>query len=289
MGALYDKDKDGTSTFTIDWSDHVDLFGSPTDAILSSLWTVPDGLTEIGDGYSAEQTTITVSGGTSGQVYRLLNQITTENGRVYQDTILVRIVDYAVGSPQPQASSLNVETGTGSATSNSYISVEDADAYHALRRNSAWAAKTLAEKEACLIKASEYLVAKYRMKWRGIRVNREQALDWPRAGVVTEDFYNPQTDPRPALYPDLAFEIPEDEIPREVRDATCEIALRIAAGTDPLPDVTGGGDIKKLKADTVEIEYFGAGQAQAEVAIAFPYVERLLQPLLKFGNRVIRG
>ena len=55
--------------------------------------------------------------------------------------------------------SLSVETGDGSANSESYISVADADAYHEARGNTAWediSGDTI--KEQLLRKAADFMV-----------------------------------------------------------------------------------------------------------------------------------
>lgn len=68
----------------------------------SSTWEVPDGITgtdasytgtdgilDVGDG----TTQIKVSGGTAGQVYDLVNRVTTSNGETFDDTIRVYILE----------------------------------------------------------------------------------------------------------------------------------------------------------------------------------------------------
>jgi hypothetical protein len=289
MGLVVQKDKDEVRTFSFDWSEEVETLGSPTDLLDTVTYELPGGIVKDADYIGGNSSFITLSGGTAGQMYRVIATATLASGAVFQDSLTVHVVDLAVGSPQPQSVAFVVETGAALSNSNTYISVDDADAYHALRGNDAWFLATLPAKESALIKAAFYLVAKYRTRWRGIRVKREQALDWPRAGVITEDFFDPQTDPRPALFPNLAYEVPEDEIPKEIKDAQCEIALRIIGGTDPLPDISSGGDIKKLVAGPVSVEYFGAGQGTAEASIEFPMVDGMLQVYLRTGKELKRG
>lgn len=52
---------------------------------------------------------------------------------------------------------LIVEDGTGLADAESYLSVADADTYHADRNNEAWQDYSTAEKEAALRKATQYI------------------------------------------------------------------------------------------------------------------------------------
>lgn len=113
--------------------------------------------------------------------------------------------------------SLIVETGTASANSESYISVADADAYHAARMNAAWSALATPDKEANLRKATEYMQGTYRGRWKGFRTNTVQALDWPRQSVCIEDAT-------------LNSFIANNVVPVEVTRACAELALKASAG-----------------------------------------------------------
>lgn len=110
---------------------------------------------------------------------------------------------------------LIVEDGTGKADAESYASVDDADAYHVARANSAWALLDAPAKEASLRKATDYLEAVYTGEWQGVRTTTGQMLEWPRANV-------------PALA-GTGYE-PSNAIPRRLIMATCELALKASAG-----------------------------------------------------------
>jgi hypothetical protein len=47
----------------------------------------------------------------------------------------------------------------------SYVSVADADTYHANRGNASWAALTTTQKEQALRKATDYMVGAYQSRW----------------------------------------------------------------------------------------------------------------------------
>lgn len=283
------KDADEVRVYSIDWGATLDASGSPSDTISTSTWFLPSesptSLVKDSDSKTADETFITLSGGEAGRSYRIVNRIATTDGETHERDIVISVNDADAALFD---TSFVVEDGTPLTNSNSYVTVAEADAYHTLRGNGDWLDATKQTKQSALVKATFYLIQKYRMRWKGIRVDRNQSLDWPRAGVISEDFFNPQTDPRPALYPKLAFEIPETEIPTEVKQATYEIALRIAQGTDPNPDVSSGGDIRSIQAGPVEIEYFGQG-GSAEKTIEFPVVDGLVRPLLRIGRGIVRG
>jgi len=132
---------------------------------------------------------------------------------------------------------LIVEDGTGKADAESYISVEDATAYHAARGNADWAALASNEvREQFLRKATAYMVQVYRDKWQGYRVFSSQALDWPRSCVVVDKVYT----------------VDSDIVPNEVKNACAEFALR-ASVAELAPDVEQR--VKREKVDVLEVEY----------------------------------
>lgn len=112
--------------------------------------------------------------------------------------------------------SLIVETGTASATSESYASVAFADTYHSNAGNTLWSTLLTVEKEQALRRATMFLCQVYRLQWKGSRVNETQALDWPR--------YNVQV-------PDLGVfnVIMPDTVPTIVQQANAELALSAAS------------------------------------------------------------
>jgi len=126
---------------------------------------------------------------------------------------------------------LVVETGTGSATAESFVSVSDATTYHANRGNAAWAALASdAVREQCLRKATDYMQGQYRARWQGYKNTATQALAWPRAFVYIEPFYLGAV----GSYP---FLVASDIVPVEVKNACAELALK-AATADLLADTT---------------------------------------------------
>jgi hypothetical protein len=160
--------------------------------------------------------------------------------------------------------SLNVETGTGSSTSESFASVADADLYHSNRGNTAWAAiASTALKEAALRKATDYMEQSYRLRWLGYRHTEAQALSWPRDEVQRADF----------TYLNQWSFYPNDEVPTEVKNACAELALK-ASADELSPDLTQG--VIREKVDVLEVEYDKySSQSPRYVAI-----DRLLSPFL---------
>lgn len=141
---------------------------------------------------------------------------------------------------------LVVETGSGSATAESYISVTDATTYHSDRGNAAWAALASdTVREQLLRKATEYMLQVYRQAWKGVRMTSTQALDWPRGYVYLEPVITGANQEFPNL-------VADNIVPTEVKRACAELALKANSG--PLaPDLTQGK--KKVKVGPLETEY----------------------------------
>jgi len=174
---------------------------------------------------------------------------------------------------------LTVETGTGSATADSYISEADAitylDKYAASGSSNVFTAASTAAAEIALRNATRTIDSMFALRFKGSRLLETQALQWPRVGVVTND----------------NFAVDSDSVPALVKHATCELALRFIAdssGHDTsrlTPDQDKPGAIleERLKADVVETETHYAGASQQKL---YKIVADLLGPLLYSAGKV---
>lgn len=155
-----------------------------------------------------------------------------------------------------------------------YVERAEADAYHSARGNSAWAEGSEESRDAALIRASEAIDALYGSKFPGQKSGgRNQTLAWPRenwdSSFVTDN---------------EGFDIPNDEIPQEICDATCEAALReLASPGSMMPDLERGGSIKRMAAGSVEIEY----SDNAPSSTTFSIINGILSSLI--GNAPSQG
>lgn len=130
---------------------------------------------------------------------------------------------------------LIVEDGTGLSTAESYISVADADARMAALGMTNWTDLTEAEKEQALRRATAHMEQAYRQQWKGTRLLRDQALSWPRYGVIAD-----------------SWDIPSTVVPGDVANACIDLAFKAAAG-DLNPDLTRA--IIREKVGPLETEY----------------------------------
>jgi hypothetical protein len=150
----------------------------------------------------------------------------------------------------------------GEELSNGTISAEQGAAHPTF-------AETDALKEAALRKATDFMRQIYRSKWQGVKVDEDQALDWPRYDVVVE-----------------GYAIDSDIVPTEVKNACAELALRASAG-DLLADQTQG--VIREKVGQIEVEYDRSSPQQAR----YSAIDAMLAPYLLAGGsgtsmRIIR-
>lgn len=177
---------------------------------------------------------------------------------------------------------LIVETGQAGTTSNSYAAVADADTYFTDRGIAAWTGAQ-AVKEAALIRATDYLDARYRYQWKGRKVSYTQALQWPRYGASIDgdgsdgfiEGFGPISN---------GYIIPSNQIHPVIIRAVAELALR-ALAKDLAPDVLPGSlTLTRKKVGPLEIEYRG----QDLPYTVWRYVDMLIGPLLNSSDMNVK-
>lgn len=173
---------------------------------------------------------------------------------------------------------LIVEDGTGFNDAESYISVTEADAYHLSRGNTAWENLDDEVKEQNLRRATEYLDAVYGARWLGDTAFEGQSLDWPRSSVLTDT-------ERTTYWTPFSYYLATSPLPKQLRRATAELALKSATGTELTPDQ--GPAVKQETVGPITVIY----QDKAVNVVSFSGVQSLLTPLLtKTGSvRFVRG
>jgi hypothetical protein len=108
-------------------------------------------------------------------------------------------------------------------TSDSYVSVLDADAFHATHLYALdWTAATGANKEKALKMATRILDEK--IDWSGSRATTTQALAWGRTGISSD-----------------GIAVSSSIVPQAIKNATAEFAKHLLSG-----DTTGNADGKGL-------------------------------------------
>lgn len=156
---------------------------------------------------------------------------------------------------------LTVEDGTGLEDAESYLSVSDADAYHAARANEAWNDYDTATKEAALRKATQYIDGRWGRRFPGAPLTSTQALCWPRD---------------PTDWPDA--------LPKPLIHSCAELALR-AAAEDLMPDLDRGGAVQSQSVGPLSVTFFES----AAPGKTFPWVERLMARLVGTAGTLVRS
>lgn len=162
---------------------------------------------------------------------------------------------------------LIIETGEGLPNSNSYVSVAELEAYAADRLETL----PVEGKESLLIRAMDYLEAIKNFK--GSRISADQALAWPRSGVIVDGFLFDKT-----------------KIPSLLKRAQMQLGIE-AMNYDLMPS-TDGYAVASEKVDVIQVEYATGGRLSGTTAPAvpvFPKVDALLRPLLTDVGQRLRG
>lgn len=160
--------------------------------------------------------------------------------------------------------SIIVEDGTGISNAETYISVADTDVYLADigTPSTSWASLSISAKEIALRVASAFLDMKY--MWKGSRIKLDQGLSWPRIGVIDNE----------------GFSRDSVSIPKEVRNATAEMALR-ASNQTLFPDQETSSllssDLVKVGPITLKSEFIGGEPPDTK----FTKVDKMLEPLIE--------
>jgi hypothetical protein len=166
---------------------------------------------------------------------------------------------------------LIVENGKGLTDSNSYISLEDATAYHAQRGNDDWANADESTQTAALITATESLELLYGEQFLGFMVwETQQALLFPR--VDFED--------------NTGRWVFWGTIPQNLAKAQAEIALMVVQEVDvfPMRATTQNIGSQKVKIGELETQTVYVQPAEGETYEGYRKVDLLLAPLIENGK-----
>lgn len=160
---------------------------------------------------------------------------------------------------------LTTEDGTGLSTADSYASVAESNTYQTARgHESTWSDLDEDVKEPALRAATDYMLATYRNRWSGKRVNGTQALDWPREGVTLD-----------------GYDVANNVVPTLVKQACIELAYR-ALSAPLVADVKA--QRSAVSVGPISVTYAQGGREQTR----YEHVDRMLEPLLAYGSGVIR-
>ncbi len=87
--SVFRKDSDAVLDYAFDWSEWL----SASEEIADSEIIASPGITVDSDSFTTTRASVWLSGGTAGQPYTITNRITTNQGRVDDRTITIRVVN----------------------------------------------------------------------------------------------------------------------------------------------------------------------------------------------------
>lgn len=152
---------------------------------------------------------------------------------------------------------LIIEDGSGVPGANSYNSVTEIRTYASARGIMLPTADE--DVEVLAVQATDYLET-FRNDYQGKKTEVTQDLQFPRTGVVIED-----------------YDVPSNEILKLLKQAHAQAASE-AYEQDLLPNKAQVA--KKEKVDVIEVEY----QESSTSIVGFPKVDALLEPLFKSSS-----
>jgi hypothetical protein len=167
----------------------------------------------------------------------------------------------------------------GGASTNSYVTVAEADTYFDARLNTEAWTTTADNRTRALLMAAQRLD---RENWLGNRVTSTQRLAWPRMYVEKVDgigvgygwgYGGGYGWPFGDVYSST-------EIPQRIKDAQCEIALAFLDGFDE----SGGDAMGSFTADGVSVKFSSQSPSSA-----LPFVAGQLLSGLIAGNVLMRA
>lgn len=161
--------------------------------------------------------------------------------------------------------SLNVETGAGLSTAESFASVSQADTRLSALGMTTWASLTTTEKEQALRRATAHMEQAYSDRWKGTQLLRDQALSWPRYGASAH-----------------GYDLGSTTIPAAIVNACIDLAFKAAAG-DLNPDLTR--TVIREKVGPLETEY----SPHAPEATRYRSIDQTLAPYLRASFGLVRA
>ena len=163
---------------------------------------------------------------------------------------------------------LTVEDGTVVSGAEAYDTIANVSTYAGNIGDATWdALATDALREEAARRATRYMEAKWRLRWKGNKTVETQVLSWPRYNVTDED----------------GFVVDSDIVPQGVKEAFAEACILTGASTDLEPDIAKL--TKRVQAGSVEVEYFpGANPHTVRTKVAGK-----IQYLLELQQRIARS
>ena len=143
---------------------------------------------------------------------------------------------------------------------NSYVTLNEAEDYLSDRYGfSTWESSEY--QEVALVSAARLLDTQ--LSWKYFKTEADQVMQWPRTG-----------------FDESVFGFDEDTVPQLVKDAQCEMAFDIIENGGIKPAFQPSDDLKRIKADTLELEYRAYGMQKLDNSRVPSHILKMLKPLI---------
>lgn len=162
---------------------------------------------------------------------------------------------------------LVVEDGTGVTGANTYVGLDDANAYfEAHAHATTWAAANDTTRSAALAHATRLIDAQ--VQWNGYKTDVDQPLQWPRQEVPNPD------DPD-------GYSLDDATIYQWLKDAVCEMAQLLLAGSRE-SDGQGNGIAEFSLDGVLSVKFDGSTKTE-------PVPDWMAASLAKWGRVTLGG
>lgn len=180
---------------------------------------------------------------------------------------------------------LTIEDGSGVTGADSYVDLAFLDEYAMKYGKTDFVALTDPEKEVHARFATDFIDS-MEDRYSGYRTyaRRTQTRAWPRTGVLTKRERYIAYDYNLGGF---TGEVNRFAIPEEVKAAQAEAAIMRSEGIDLEADPGTEGDVKRVRVDVIEEEYFEGTNRSTSVR-RFSRIYNLLKPLFETTGSTVR-
>ena len=170
------------------------------------------------------------------------------------------------------AITLTVENGTGRGDANALIALNDFKSY-CDDQGLSYAGFADDALNGAIVRSSAFLTNAF--VWQGSKINgREQTMAFPRNGLVDRD----------------GWSVPNNEVPREIKAACCEVALYEATNPGAMnPSVVLADKVRSEQVGSIRVEYASLFNNATDSRPTLTVVSDLVAAFVATGGSALVG
>jgi hypothetical protein len=150
---------------------------------------------------------------------------------------------------------LIIEDGSGKPDAQAYVSLEEVFAYADL-----YGFTPSYVTEGDIMRATQFLEGNYFTRWIGLKRTENQSLSWPRGFATRRDGWN----------------VSESIVPKEVKDASCALAIRANREPNLMPDISRSDNAIEEQIGPIRVKY----APNTQTVTIFRDIEVILRPIV---------